>query len=68
MIFKVDESYNKIKSDKGGKFRFSDITGGADCKNVVLVFEKSSYKNDTLTFSSNELNVVVKLKKMKQQA
>lgn len=63
MIYKVDESYHKIKSDSEGKFHFSDITGGSDCKNVVLVFEKSNYKNDTLSFSSNELNAVVKLKK-----
>ena len=63
MIYKVDESYHKIKSDTNGKFQFSDITGGSDCKNVVLVFEKSTYKNDTIVFSSSELNAVVKLRK-----
>ncbi len=62
-IHKKGESYHKIKSEADGKFLFSDIDGGKNCGNVVLIFEKDNFKNDTITFSSNELNAVVRLKK-----
>ncbi len=62
-IHKKGEAYQKIKTDSEGKFSFSDIDGGKNCKNVILIFEKDSFKNDTITFSANDLNVIIKLKK-----
>jgi hypothetical protein len=63
VIYKKTESYHTIKSDAKGHFQFSDIESGTNCPDVVLVFEKTGYKSDTITFSPNALNVVVKLKK-----
>lgn len=63
VIYKKTESYHSIKSDAKGHFQFSDIESGTNCPDVILVFEKTGYQSDTVTFSPNASNVVVKLKK-----
>ncbi len=63
VIYKNTESYHTIKSDAKGHFQFTDIESGTKCPDLSLVFEKKGYQSDTITFSSNALNVVVKLKK-----
>jgi hypothetical protein len=63
VIYKKSESYNSIKTDSVGSFKFTDIDGGRNCSSVTLVFEKIGYKSDTLVFSANTLGAVIKLKK-----
>lgn len=63
VIYKNTEAYFTIKSDINGHFVFTDIAGGTNCPDVVLVFEKTGYQSDTIKFSPNATNVVVKLKK-----
>ena len=63
VIYKKTESFHSIKSDNKGHFQFTDIESGTNCPDVILVFEKTGYKSDTITFSPNASNIVVKLKK-----
>ena len=63
LIYKKTESYRTIKSDANGHFQFTDVESGTKCPDVILVFEKTGYKSDTIIFSPNALNVIVKLKK-----
>jgi hypothetical protein len=60
-IYKQSESYHSIKTDTSGVFKFSDIDGGRNCSEVALVFEKTGYKSDTIVFSANTSDAVVKL-------
>lgn len=61
VIYKQNQSYSSIKSDTSGSFKFSDIDGGKNCSTVVLVFEKTGYKSDTISFSASISGAVVKL-------
>ena len=63
VIYKKSESYHTIKSDANGHFEFTDIESGTNCPDVILVFEKTGYKSDTIAFSPSSSNIVVKLKK-----
>lgn len=60
-IYKQSQSYDLIKTDTSGVFKFSDIDGGRNCSKVALVFEKTGYKSDTIVFSANTVGAVVKL-------
>lgn len=61
VIYKQSQSYDSIKTDTSGSFKFSDIDGGRNCSKVALVFEKTGYKSDTIIFSANTVGAVVKL-------
>ncbi len=61
VIYKQSQSYETIKTDTSGIFKFSDIDGGRNCSKVALVFEKTGYKSDTIVFSANTAGAVVKL-------
>ncbi|WP_188764167.1 hypothetical protein [Emticicia aquatilis] len=61
VIYKQSQSYESIKTDSSGSFKFSDIDGGRNCSNVALVFEKTGYKSDTIVFSTNTVGAVMKL-------
>lgn len=61
VIYKQSQSYESIKTDTSGSFKFSDIDGGKNCSKVSLVFEKIGYKSDTISFSANTSGAVVKL-------
>ena len=61
VIYKQSQSYDSIKTDTSGSFKFSDIDGGRNCSEVALVFEKTGYKSDTIVFSANTVGAVVKL-------
>ncbi len=61
VIYKQSQSYESIKTDTSGSFEFSDIDVGKNCSKVSLVFEKTGYKSDTISFSANTSGAVVKL-------
>jgi hypothetical protein len=63
-FYSLNKTYNTKKSGVDGKFSFSEINGGVGkCSSIDLVFEKSGYKTDTITFKSGSKDVVVALKK-----
>ena len=61
VIYKQSQSYDSIKTDTSGIFKFSDIDGGKNCSKVSLVFEKTGYKTDTIVFSASTSGAEVKL-------
>jgi hypothetical protein len=61
VIYKQSQSYDSIKTDTSGSFKFSDIDGGRNCSKVSLVFEKTGYKTDTIVFSASTVGAEVKL-------
>lgn len=61
VIHKQSQSYDSIKTDTSGVFKFSDIDGGRNCSEVALVFEKTGYKSDTIVFSASTSGAEVKL-------
>lgn len=63
-FYSLNKTYNKSKNDLNGSFSFSEINGGAgNCASIDIVFEKTGYKSDTITFKSGSKDVIVKLKK-----